>query len=113
MTTNDSTDTAQTVSSARTSRRPRYASMLPGRGSGLVVERGRVRRARRARVLRVRLARRDIPQLIAHDAHAHRGRRQPDGADAELLVHQDLPDLLGDLVAVSYTHLTLPTSDLV
>src|SRR5258705_5738195 len=101
MTTNESTDTAQTVRTARTSRRARYASMRADvSGSGLVEERRRVRGARRARVLRVGLPRRDISQPVAHDAHAHGGRGLPHRADAVLLVHENLPDVLGDLVAL-------------
>src|ERR1700752_3590294 len=116
MTANDSPEPPHTVSPPRMSRRTRYDSTryspLPARGRGpgrggrptarlrLVVEGGRVRRAGRARVLRVRLARRDVAQLVGHDAHTHGGGRHPDGADAELLVHQDLPDVLRDLVAV-------------
>src|SRR5262245_20799541 len=96
MMTNASTDTAHMVRTARISRRTMYASSA----SRLVVEGRRVRGARRAAVLGVDLPRRDVAELAAHDAHAHGGRRLAHGADAVLLVHHDLPDLLGDLVSL-------------
>src|SRR5215468_12129408 len=68
--------------------------------SGLVEEGGGVRRAGRARVLRVRLPRRYVPQLVAHDAHAYGRGGQSHRADGVLLVDEDLPDLLGELVAL-------------
>src|SRR5439155_24927849 len=68
--------------------------------SGLVEEGRRVRGAGRARVLGIDLARGNVAQLVADDPDPHGPGRLPHGADAVLLVDQDLPDLLGDLVAL-------------
>src|SRR5690606_17128744 len=68
----------------RHERRPRSLLVVPGLG---------VRPARRAAVLRDAVARRDVAELVAHQAHAHQRRRLPDRADAVLLVDQDPPDL--------------------
>src|SRR5690348_3458022 len=59
----------------------------------------RIRVARRPPLLRITDARRDIPQPVADQPHAHAPRRLPHGADADLVVHQQLPDLLRVLVA--------------
>src|SRR5262249_49078455 len=70
---------------------------LPSR---LVVPRLGMRAARRAAVLRDARPPRQVHQPPARQPHAHQRRRLPAGADGELLVHHDLPDLLRDLVAV-------------
>src|SRR5918994_7397330 len=66
-------------------------------GSLLVVPGLGVRAAGRAAVLRDAVARRDVAELVADQAHAHQRRRLTDRADAVLLVDQDLPDPLGGL----------------
>src|SRR4051794_16297754 len=68
-------------------------------GSRLEVPCLRVRIARRAAMLRVAHARRDVAQAVRYQPDAKPRRRLADRAYAVLLVHQDLPDLLCILVA--------------
>ncbi len=51
-------------------------------------------------MLRIHLPRRDVPEPFAHHPDTYRCRRLADLADAELLIHQDLPDLLRDLATL-------------
>ena len=59
-----------------------------------------MRALRRARVLHVDLPRRDVAHRVLDDADPHHRRRHADRADAEDVVDDDLPDLLGGLVAL-------------
>src|SRR5689334_1289538 len=58
-----------------------------------------MRIAWRATVLSVADARGDVAEAVGDEAYAETRWRLADGADAVLLVHQDLPDLLRVLVA--------------
>src|SRR5512139_1231493 len=69
--------------------------------SRLEVERRRVRAAWGAGVLGVHLARRNVSHPFAHDPYALGGGRLAHRGNAELPVHQDLPDLLPELAALS------------
>src|SRR5690606_20169315 len=97
MITNDRTEMAQVVRTASSRRLTMYASMgvrspgtpLPPGDRAcrkdealLEVERDRHGAVRRARVLRVHLPRRDVADVVLHDAHPHERRRLTHGADA-------------------------------
>src|SRR5262245_63246239 len=118
MITKASMEIAHTVKTASSARRPMYASMGKARPaqrrvavnraragpsfSSLVlpIEGGRARDARRLAVRTVVHARRDVAQVVLHDAHAHGGRTLSDHADDVDLFGGDLPDVLTELDAL-------------
>src|SRR5438552_18257737 len=99
MMTNDRTEIAQTVKTARRARRPMYASTaVPSSPPPLlVVEGGRPRDGRRLAVRAVVLARWDIAHVRLHDAHAVGGGTDADHPDDEHFFGRDLPDVLAEI----------------
>src|ERR1700694_5203323 len=100
MIANDRTEIAQTVKTARRTRRPTYASTAgPSPLAPLlrVVEGGRSRDSRRLGVRAVVHPGRDVAHVVLDDAHAHGRRALADHADDVDLLGGDPPDVLAEL----------------
>src|SRR5438552_2432189 len=98
MITNDRTEMAQTVKTARRARRPTYASTVaPSPAPLLVVEGDGSRDAWRLGVRAVVHPGRNVAHVVLDDAHAHGRRALADHADDVDLLGGDLPDVLAEL----------------